>query len=113
MTVTELVKFLQMPVNFHFRSEPFATLLDLAHVWMFFPISLLLLLPLHGVVLGLMLFHHPWIYTSPPDTLLLLTKLALPAPLLGVDLANMVWQLILPPSCETTPSTPGTGVAVA
>ena len=85
------MQFLEVPVNFHFRSEPFLTPFNLAHVWMILPEHLLLLLPLHGMVLGLMLFHRPWEDTSPPDPLLVLTQLALPAPLLGVDLANMVW----------------------
>ena len=89
MTVTDLMKFLQVPVYFHFGGEPLPTLIDLTHVWMLFPERLLLLLPLHGVVLGLVLLHHPWLDTSPPDPLLVFTQLALPAPLLRVDSANM------------------------
>ena len=85
------MQFLKVPVNFNFRGEPFFTLLDLAHMRMLLPEQLLLLLPLHWMVLGFMLLHLSWIETSPPDPLLLLTQLALPAPLLGVDLANMVW----------------------
>ena len=85
------MQFLKVPVNFNFRGEPFFTLLDLAHMRMLLPEQLLLLLPLHWMVLGLVLLHLPWKKASPPDTLLFLTQLALPAPLLGVDLANMVW----------------------
>ena len=59
MTVPELMKFLKVPVNFNFRGEPFPTLLHLAHVWMILLEHLLLLLPLHGMVLGLMLVHLP------------------------------------------------------
>ena len=107
------MQFLQVPVNFNFRGEPFFTLPDLAHMRMLLPEQLLLLLPLHWMVLGLVLVHPPWRNASPPDTLLVLTQLALPAPLLGVDLANMVWQLILPPCSVATPTTPSTGVAHA
>ena len=73
--------------------------------------GLLLLLPLHGMVYGLMLVHLPWLDTSPPDALLVFTQLALPAPLLGVDLAYVVRHLVLPPRSEATPTTPGAGVA--
>merc|ERR1719369_1688739 len=80
---------------------------------MLFPVGLLLFLPFHGMVLGLMLIHLPWMNASPPDTLLVLAQLALPAPLLGVDLSNMIWQPFLPPCSVATPTTPGTGVTEA
>ena len=102
-----------MPVNLYFRGKPFLTLLDLAYVWMCLPEGLLLLLPLHWMVLGLVLLHLPWKKASPPDTLLFLTQLALPAPLLGVDLPNMIWQPVLPHCSVATSTTPGAGVAVA
>ena len=113
MTIFGSMQFLEVPINFHFRGEPFSTLPNLTHVWMFLPKGLLLLLPLHGMVLGLVLLHLRWMNASPPDSLLVLTQLALPAPLLGVDSSNMVWQLILPPCSEATPTTPGAGVAKA
>jgi len=113
MTVTDLMKFLHVPIYFHFGGKPLPTFLNLAHVWMVLPVSLLLLLPLHGMVLGPMLVHLPWLNASPPDTLLVLAQLALPAPLLSVDLANMVWQPILPPCSVATATTPGAGVAKA
>ena len=94
------MKFLHMPVNLYFRGKPFLTLLDLAYVWMVLPEGLLLLFPFHGMVLGLVLVHLPWVDTSPPDPLLVLTQLALPAPLLGVDLANMDWQMFSAPTIE-------------
>ena len=107
------MQFLQVPVNFNFRGEPFFTLPDLAHMRMLLPEQLLLLLPLHWMVLGLMLLHLSWIDTSPPDTLLVLTQLAFPAPLLSVDSSNMEGQPTLP-SCSVAATTaPGTGVADA
>ena len=107
------MQFLQVPVNFNFRGEPFFTLLDLAHMRMLLPEQLLLLLPLHWMVLGLMLLHLSWIDASPPNTLLVLTQLALPAPLLGVNSSNMEWYLLLLPCTVATSTTPGTGVADA
>ena len=85
------MKFCQVPVYFYLRSKPFPTLLHLADVRVCLSEGLLLLLPLHGMVLHLVSVHLPWVDTSPPDALLVFTELALPAPLLGVDLANMVW----------------------
>ena len=106
-----LMKFHQVPVSFHLGGKSLPTLLHLADMRVRLSEGLLLLLPLHGMFLRLMLVHLPWVDTSPPDTLLVFTQLALPAPLLSVDLANMEWQLSLPPRSEATSSTPGAGVA--
>ena len=85
------MKFRQVPINFHFGSKSLPILLHLADVRVRLSEGLLLLLPLHGMILCLMLVHLPWEETSPPDALLVITQLALPAPLLGVDTANMEW----------------------
>ena len=105
------MKFHSVPVNFNLGSKPLPTLLHLTDIRVRLSEGLLLLLPLYRMVLRLMFVHLPWEETSPPDTLLVFTQLALPAPLLSVDLANMVWQPILPPCSEATTSTPGAGVA--
>jgi len=55
--------------------------------------GILLLLPLHGVLLGRVLVHLPRVEAAPPDPLLVLAQLVLPAPLLGVDLADMELHL--------------------
>ena len=86
-----LMKFHQVSINFHLGSESLPTLLHFADMRVRLSEGLLLLLPLHGMFLSLVFVHLPWVETSPPDTLLIFTQLALPAPLLGVDLANMVW----------------------
>ena len=57
MTITGLMKFRQVPINFHFCGESLPTFLNLAHVWMILPENHLLLLPLRGMVLSLMLVH--------------------------------------------------------
>ena len=105
------MKFRQVPINFRLSSESLPTLLYLADVRVRLSEGLLLLLPLYGMVLLLVLVHLPWVETSPPDTLLVFTQLALPAPLLGVNLANMEGQLSLLPCSEATATTPGAGVA--
>ena len=104
------MKFCQVPVYFYLGSKPLLTLLHLAYVRVCLSEGLLLLLPLHGMVLCLVLLHYPREETSPPDTFLVFTQLALPAPLLGVDLANMVWQPFLPHCGEATSTTPSAGV---
>ena len=105
------MKFQQVPINFLLGSKSLATLLHFADVRMSLSEGLLLLLPLHGMVLRPVLVHPTWLDTSPPDALLVFTELALPAPLLGVDLAHMVRQAILPCGSMVTPTRPGTGVA--
>ena len=112
-TKSASVQFLIVPVYFHFGSKSLPALLNFTHEWMSLPERLLLLLPLHWMTLGLVLVHLPWLDASPPDTLLVLAQLALPAPLLGVDLTDMVWQTILPACSEPTPTTPGTGITEA
>ena len=105
------MKLLQVPVNFHLCSEPLPTLLYLAYMRMCLSEGFLLLLPLYRMILLLVLVHLSWVDTSPPDALLVFTQLALPAPLLGVDTAHMVWQASLPPCSIAAPTTPCTGVA--
>ena len=105
------MKFYQVPVNFHLGSKPLSALLHLADVRVRLSEGLLILLPLHGMVLGFVLVHLPWVDTSPPDTLLIFTELALPAPLLSMDPAHVVGQPVLPPCSEAASSTPCAGVA--
>ena len=84
-----------MPLYFHLGSKSLPTLLHLADVRVRLSEGLLLLLPLHGMVLCLVLVHLGWPETSPPDPLLIFTQLALPAPLLGMDPADMVCHPLL------------------
>ena len=105
------MEFQLVPVNFLLGSKPLLTLLHLADMRVRLSEGLLLLLPLYGMILFLVLVHRPWKETSPPDALLVFTELALPAPLLSVDLAHVICHLVLPPRSVTTPPTPGAGVA--
>ena len=76
------------------------------------PVGLLLLLPLHGVVPGLVFVHLPRVDVAPPDVKLVLTHLELQAPLLGVGMANLVLEAGLG-ECLVDAALPGAGVADA
>ena len=80
---------LLVPVHLHLGGEPVTAFLVLADERMVLPVGLLLLLPLHGMLLGLVLVHLPWIDAAPPGVKLVLAQLALPAPLLGVDSSDV------------------------
>ena len=52
---------LLVPVHLHLGGEPVTAFLVLADERMVLPVGLLLLLPLHWMLLGLVLVHLPWI----------------------------------------------------
>ena len=99
-----------MSILLHLSLVPFKALLELADEGVVPPVGILFLLPLHGLILGLVLFHLAREEASPPDVKLVLTQLTLQAPLLGVGTANVVLDISLP--C-TGPGAalPGAGVA--
>ena len=66
-----------VPVLLHLSLVPVEALLVLADVGMVPPVSLLLLLPLHGVLLGLVLAHLSGEEIAPPDVELVLAQLTL------------------------------------
>ena len=100
-----------MPVHLYLGGEPVTALLVPADERMILPVGLLLLLPLHWMLLGLVLVHLPWSDAAPPDVKLVLAQLALPAPLLGVDLSDVYLDLALLTECDTAALPPGAGVA--
>ena len=89
------MQLLLVSVHLHFGSKTVAALLVLADERMAPSVGLLLLLPLHGMLIGLVLPHLPWEDAAPPDVELVLAQLALPAPLLSVVSANVVLKLFL------------------
>ena len=97
-------------VLLHLGLEPVETLLVLADEGMVPPVGLLLLLPLHGVLLGPVLVHLLGVDAAPPDVKLILAQLTLPAPLLSVDTAYVELN---PTFLVSGPGTalPGAGVA--
>ena len=94
----------------HLSLIPVEALLELADEGMVPPVGLLLLLPLHRVLLGLVPVHLIWVNTAPPDIKLVLAKLALQAPLLGVGTAHVVLELKLAVGLVGA-ALPGAGVA--
>ena len=86
---------LLVPVHLYLGGEPVTALLVPADERMVLPVGLLLLLPLHWMLLGLVLVHLPWLDAAPPYVELVFTQLALPAPLLSVVSANVVLKLFL------------------
>ena len=98
-----------MPLNFNPRCKPLKTFFVAANVGMLLPILLLFLLPLHRVILCLVFIHLSWIDTSPPNTLLVLTQLTFPTPLLRVDLTNVELYIAFVSKCEFT-SVPSAGI---
>ena len=74
------------------------------------PVGLLLLLPLHGVLPGLVLVHLPREDAAPPDVKLVLAHLALKAPLLGVGTTNVILEMGLG-GCLVATVLPSAGVA--
>ena len=99
-----------VPVLLHLSLVPVEALLVLTDVGMLPPVGLLLLLPLHGVLLGLMLVHLLGEEAAPPDVKLVLAQLTLQAPLLGVGTAHMVLDLTFLTSGPGA-ALPGAGVA--
>ena len=100
-----------MPIHLHLSGEHITALLVLADERMDLPEGLLLLLPLNWMLLGLVLVHIPWLDAAPPDVELVLAQLALPAPLLGVNLYDVGLDLALRTECRTAALPPGAGVA--
>ena len=76
------MELLLVPVLLHLCLVPVEALLVLADEGMVPPVGLLLLLPLHGVLLGLVVVHLIGVEAAPPDVKLVLAQLALEAPLL-------------------------------
>jgi len=99
-----------VPLLFHLSLVPVEALLVLADKGMLPPVGLLLLLPLHRVLLGLMLLHLTGLDAAPPDVELVLAQLALQAPLLGVGTAYVVLELSLGVGLVGA-ALPGAGVA--
>jgi hypothetical protein len=85
-----------MSILLHLSLVPVKALLELADEGVIPPVGILFLLPLHGVLLGLVLVHLAREEASPPDVELVLTQLTLQAPLLGVGTANVVLDISLP-----------------
>ena len=100
-----------MPVHLYLGGKPVTALLVPADERMVLPVGLLLLLPLHWMLLGLVLVHRPWMDAAPPYVELVFTQLALPAPLLGMNLFDVFLDLRLPTECRTAALPPGAGVA--
>jgi len=98
------VQLYLVPLALHLGSIPVLALLVLAHEGVGLAVGFLFLLPLHGVLLGLVLVHLPRVDAAPPDPLLLLAQLALPAPLLGCGFGGYgtspdpsgLWCMLLP-----------------
>ena len=90
--------------------ESFEALLVLADEGVVLLVGLLLLFPLHGVLLGLVHVHLAGLDAAPPDVELVLTQLALKAPLLSVCTSYVeLYKTLL----DSGPGTalPGAGVA--
>ena len=99
-----------VPLLLHLSVVPVQALLVLADERMVPPVSLLLVLPLHGVLLGLVLVHLSGEEAAPPDIKLVFAQLALEAPLLGVGTAYVVLDCTLLTSGPGA-ALPGAGVA--
>ena len=104
------MQLLLVPVLLHLSLVPVEAHLEAADEGTVPPVSLLLLLPLHGVLLSPVLVHLPWEDTSPPDVKLVLAQLALKAPLLGVGTTNVILEMGLG-GCLVATVLPGAGVA--
>jgi hypothetical protein len=79
-----------VPVLLHFSLVPAEELLVIADKGVVLPVGSLLLLPLHGVLLGPVLVHLSWEDIAPPDVKLVLSQLTLDALLLGVGTPEVV-----------------------
>ena len=66
-----------MPLSLHLSLVPVEAPLEAADEGVVPPVRLLILLPLPGVLLGLVPVHLPRVDTAPPDVKLVLAQLAL------------------------------------
>ena len=99
-----------VPLLLHLALKPVEACPVLAHKWVGLHVGLLLLVPLHGMPLGLVLVHLPGEDATPPDVHLVLAQLALDAPLLCVGTASVVLDIALLSAGEHAVG-PGAGVA--
>ena len=104
------MKLLLMPLPLHLSLVPIEAPFEAADEGVVSPVGLLILLPLHGMLLGLVLVHLPRVDTAPPDVELVLTYLTLQAPLLGVGTTNVVLEAGLGVGLVGA-ALPGAGVA--
>jgi hypothetical protein len=84
-----------MPVLFHLCPEPLLAPHVTTDEGVVAFVGHLFLLPLHWVLLGPVLVHLARVDAAPPDAQLVLTQLALQAPLLGVGTTSVVLQTSL------------------
>ena len=83
------MKLLLMPLPLHQSLVPIEAPFEAADEGVVSPVGLLILLPLTGVLHGLMLVHLPLVDAAPPaDVKLVLAQLALQAQLLAVMMAS-------------------------
>ena len=104
------MKLLLMPLPLHQSLVPIEAPFEAADEGVVSPVGLLILLPLHGMLLGLVLVHLPRVDTAPPDVELVLTHLTLKAPLLGVGTTNVILEMGFG-GCLVATVLPSAGVA--